>query len=97
MAPLKRFTHKNTVSYILGPDPAPVLSQWGDAQEEEFSIVVPAANSPTPPKRKRAAEESVDAVLHEIENSKGSVVKYRVRFGDGGVYDVSASSYRAST
>jgi len=64
------------------------MSQTTDAQDEEFSIIVPEVDS-APQKRRRAPEESVDAVLYEIEDSEGNIVKYRVRFEDGAVYDVS--------
>jgi len=95
MAPLKTFTHKNTISYIFTPANAPVMSQTSESPDDEFSIVVPHVKELVAQDRNKASEETVQAVLYEIEDSKGNVVKYRVKFGDGAVYDVSDSDCRA--
>jgi len=91
MAPLRKFVHQGTVSYIFDPSDASVMSETSNAQDDEFSVVVPHLKEQTSQSRTTAPEETVDAVLCEIEDATGNVVRYRVKFGDGEVYDVSES------
>jgi len=97
MAPPKEFTDKSTVSYVFTPANAPALPPTSESEEDEFSIVVPRIKELVTQDRSIALEETVDTVLYEIEDVKGKVVKYRVRFRDGGVFDVSDYDYRRAS
>lgn len=68
------------------------MSHTSQSRDDEFSIVVPQIKELVAEGRSKTAEETVKSVLHEIEDAKGSVVKYRVMFGDGAIYDVSDSA-----
>ena len=65
-----------------------------DPEAAEFSIVVAQSEEPVVKTRRSASEGTVQEILNEIEDSKGTVVKYRVRFADGAVVDVSAPHCR---
>lgn len=52
---------------------------------------MPELKEPVSRDRIKVAEETVQSVLYEIEDAKGNVVRFRVKFSDGAIYDVGDS------
>lgn len=97
MVTTKIFQHKQTTSYIFGPDPPSEESTERDSIEGgsttssipwRFQCVRVPQVEDLEEHIRNPGEDVVDEVLEEIEDAGGNL-RYNVRFGDGGEYLVS--------